>query len=107
MVLSAAPASASLAKSACRTTASSAPSLTRRLKDAVSPARSVVTCALGQWLVTWCVSHCRRLVSPPTTTRIGPKSAMAVRVVADPPGLPVGNSHFEAPGREYLENYPI
>jgi hypothetical protein len=47
------------------------------------------------------------LVSPPTTTRIGPKSAMPIRVVGDTPGLPVGNSHFEAPGREYLENYPI
>jgi hypothetical protein len=47
------------------------------------------------------------LVSPPTTTRIGPKSAMPIRVVGVAPGLPMGNSHFEAPGREYLENYPI
>ena len=33
---------------------------------------TVVTWALGQWLVTWWVSHWRRLASPPTTNRTGP-----------------------------------
>src|SRR5277367_1423381 len=76
MLPSTVPARASWAKSACRITASGVRSEISRLSGADSPARRVVTWALGQWLVTWWVSHWMRLVSPPTTTRLGPASAI-------------------------------
>src|ERR1700691_4156528 len=53
-------------------TASGVRSRSSRSRAADSSAGTVETSALGQWLVTWCVSHCRRLVSPPTTNKFGP-----------------------------------